>query len=512
LTKRPPLSWSASRSASIWRPLRLPLALLALVLLGPAAYQLRRQFIQRFFIDAPPGPAPALTAAPAGSPGIGAVSRLRVMLIDGLDLPTARRLPGLQRLCAAGADLQVDVGFPTVSLPVQSVLWTGLTQQQSGLWYRVAGLPRSLPHAAPARLPGSAAIAEEQAFIAGSFGFDRLWPGTGSFEQAAADEAAAPSPLVFVHVLRVDKAGHRQGAASAPYRQAAVEADALLDRLLALTPPAADLRWLVLSDHGQRPRGGHGGAEPAIRIVRACLAGGPQPLPAAGIEPIQLVDLSRALFDSLALPPVPGAVGRPLAFAIGHPDRGGTLPGQRPGRIVPALLMVAVVVLLVAMAWIRVRPLWLPAVWTAWLPLAWLSMVIGHGWPTLSNPAVYPPQGRDMILAALPGVLVLLLATGWGVRRGRSPLFLASAPAALLAAITLSALLACGGVAALLGSQHPPLDPHTTGPASFLLAVSASTCPGLALAALAGLAASRWWPAPAAGGPPIAGPSSAAPD
>ena len=78
----------------------------------------------------------------------------------------------------------------------------------------------------------------------------------------------------------MDKAGHRQGAASAQYRQAAAEADALLDRLLAVAPPSAGLRWLVLSDHGQRPRGGHGGAEPAIRIVRACLAGGPQPLPA----------------------------------------------------------------------------------------------------------------------------------------------------------------------------------------------------------------------------------------
>ena len=85
-------------------------------------------------------------------------------------------------------------------------------------------------------------------------------------------------------------------------------------------------------------------------------------------------------------------------------------------------------------------------------------------------------------------------------------------PGLLLAAVTLGVLLACGGVAALLGSPHPPLDPHFTGPASFLLAVSAATFPGLALAALAGLAASRWWPAPAAAGPPIAGPPPAAPE
>ena len=47
--------------------LKLPVALLLLALLGPAAFQLRRRLIQRFFVDGPPGPAPALTAAPPGS-------------------------------------------------------------------------------------------------------------------------------------------------------------------------------------------------------------------------------------------------------------------------------------------------------------------------------------------------------------------------------------------------------------------------------------------------------------
>ena len=71
LTMRPPLSWSTSTSASIWRRLRLPLALLALVLLGPAAYQLRRQFDPAVLRRRPAGSGAALTAAPPGSPGIG---------------------------------------------------------------------------------------------------------------------------------------------------------------------------------------------------------------------------------------------------------------------------------------------------------------------------------------------------------------------------------------------------------------------------------------------------------
>jgi hypothetical protein len=61
--------------------LRLPVALLLLALLGPAAFQLRRKLIQRFFVDATPGPAPALTAAPPGSPGVGPAARVRVLLI-----------------------------------------------------------------------------------------------------------------------------------------------------------------------------------------------------------------------------------------------------------------------------------------------------------------------------------------------------------------------------------------------------------------------------------------------
>ena len=45
----------------------------------------------------------------------------------------AERMPTLSRHCATGIDTAVDVGFPTVSLPVQHALWTGRTQQQSGV-------------------------------------------------------------------------------------------------------------------------------------------------------------------------------------------------------------------------------------------------------------------------------------------------------------------------------------------------------------------------------------------
>ena len=44
-----------------------------------------------------------------------------------------RTLPAWSALCARGDRLVVDVGFPSVSLPVEVALWSGLTQQQSGI-------------------------------------------------------------------------------------------------------------------------------------------------------------------------------------------------------------------------------------------------------------------------------------------------------------------------------------------------------------------------------------------
>ena len=69
---------------------------------------------------------------------------MRVVLLDGLSRAHALRLPSLSEICSAGQELQLDIGFPTVSLPVQSALWTGMTQQQSGLQYHIGKLPARL--------------------------------------------------------------------------------------------------------------------------------------------------------------------------------------------------------------------------------------------------------------------------------------------------------------------------------------------------------------------------------
>ncbi len=460
---------------SLQRRSTLIAAAIALAGLGLLAGQVRRRFIQTWFRDGTPGPAPALAQPGARVEGLRPAARVRVMLIDGLDAATARELPVLDGLCRAGTDLAVDVGFPTVSLPVQAVLWTGRTQQQSGWLYRIAPLVMPPPDAVALRVPGSTAVAEEQPFIAGSFGFDVRAGGGEAFAAAARERVGGAARLVFVHVLRVDKAGHRGGSGSDAYGAAARWADGVLRDLLAVAPPDAQTRWFVLSDHGHRRAGGHGGAEREVRVVRACIAGGP----AAGVDraSVHLVDVSRALQDSLGLSPAREDRGRPLAFAAAHPDPDATLPRPTPGRtLIAAIIALAALVISMLGPWRRRTLLALPL----WVPIAYGSVAIVRGLPTLSNPIVYPPLGWDAIVAGTPGLLYLLATFLLAGRR--SPLAFCATQVGLPAGLTLGALEACGGIEALLtAGAGPPLSPIWTAHAS--VGLSLLTAGALLLAA-----------------------------
>jgi hypothetical protein len=479
--------------------------------LGWGTMQLRRGFVRSFFRAAEGQVPPPLTRPATAAPGVQPVGQLRVLLIDGLDEPTARTLPALNALCAAGLDLSVDVGFPTVSLPVQAVLWTGLTQQQHGLLYRVAGLPTPLRGALPLAVPGSIAIAEEQPFIAASFGFRMSPPGAVDLAAAAQAVVTAPARLAFVHLLRVDKAGHKGRRDSPVFVAAAVWADNLLAGLLAAAPPTTDRRWLVLSDHGHRRAGGHGGAEREVRVVRACLSGGPpapltldsQSASPPDAAPIHLVDLSRVVFESLGVRLPPAAPGRPLAFARRHPDPGATLPGLPVGRCLGGLVVLAVCWLLAARSLRRSGP-WVLSfllLTVAW-PVATVSAVLLRGAPTLSNPMVYPPLGLDMMKAAWPGLLLMAVATGWLVSR-RPAHLLSVVRAVLLIAVgpAVAAFVASNGPLAVMGLASA-LDPRVTGYASFGLALLAAAAPLLAFSSASGLLATWFfsrrdgrWPA-----------------
>ena len=492
------------------RQLARGLALIAgLLAAWQALDHARRRYIKAFFIDgavadsAPPWPLPA-------APGLTRVDRVRVVLLDGLSLAHADRLPQLSALCARGQRLTLDVGFPTVSLPVQHVLWTGLTQQQSGVQYHIGELATPA-HAIPAQVD-SVAVAESHPEIVRSFGFtaaappptdapDPAWPD--SFPAAARAAIEGPARLAFVHVLRIDDAGHKTGGASPEYAAAATWSDDLLATLWSAAPADPHTRWFLLADHGHRPAGGHGDAEPGLRRVRACVVGGDPVQTVAPVTPAQapsavtprpetspdvhLVDLARALADSLDVSLDPAARGRPWSAALADPAPDGTLP--RPGPLRTAL---AALVALAGLLALRQQPkpvhahprrdLALAAgLGLLWPLLGWLALAWTHGAPTLSNPVVFPPQGKGMLDAAIPAIAVLLVLVALADRRGWSAARIAVAALVPWLAVTIAAAV-LARVPDWLLHGPPPLTPRVSAAVSVLLTQGRLACLALALA------------------------------
>lgn len=446
----------------------------------------------------------------ASGPPLQPVPRTRVVVIDGLSAEVASELPALRQLCARGVTATVDVGFPTVSLPVEVELWSGLTQQQTGVVNRYERPLLPPLRGIPSQIADSVAIAEDHGWIARSLGFATTEPdaaGNGIADAApdawravwqdrAAAAVSSAARLVFVHILRVDTAGHRSGGASLAYRTAAREADDILARLLAAD---AGARWFVLSDHGHLPGGGHGGEERALRQVQGCVAG-PGVTVAQG-KLIHLVDVARAIAESTAAVLPPEARGRPLgpalALPLGPDDAVPAMP-LGPGGVA-VLVLAAGIVLTVMFA----RTWWL-APW--WFVAACAALVIVRGEPTLSEPFIYKPAGRDMYLVWLPMIAAASAITWLGTRR--APLLrVAIGQLALPFAATAAALTACSAWPAVLGADVAPVVPRWTAYASPLLLMAAHGAAAVALAALATLvrrASGR--PAPPA--PPRSAPSA----
>jgi len=389
------------------------------------------------------GGAPAAQRPLAGGSGGAnpAVTRpVRVVLLDGLARADTARVPALARLCAGGLDLVVDVGFPTKSLPVQRVLWTGLNSQQLG--DRGDNVERAPRRGAVPPVVGGVAVVEAFTVIARSCGFPRVEPPraadsddeTGDrdsiaawragFTAAAVAEVAGAAPLVMVHVLAIDEEAHGHGRRGPSYDAALAHADQVLGAVLAAAP---DAQWLVLADHGHRMRGGHGDAEDEVRRVRACWS--PAPVAAAAGTEVHLVDVARWLADALEVPRDPRSVGRTLAVAVAHPDRDATLPRAGTVRsVLAAMLLLTGLGAAVRASRSRVAALW---------PLAGAAIVLAvAGVPTLSG---HSPTGLLVGVAAVGAALA-----GLADRR-------AGGPSATTTRITVAALGAiAGAVAALL--------------------------------------------------------------
>ena len=477
----PDLDRTRSRFA---RALVIVIALLVIAWLAPFA---RRRWIHAVLsFDAIP-------TAPVELPKLHGVQlpptpKIRVILIDGLAASVATVLPNWRAVCSRGAQLVVDVGFPTVSLPVEAELWSGLTQQQSGIVFR-SDMPL-IPalRGIPASVADSRAVAEDHGWIVRSLGFAHTEP-IADPDHVALDNhledwhrewiaharaaVTSDAQLVFVHVLRVDTAGHRAGRESPLYRVAAGTADSILGELVAAEP---DARWFILSDHGHLAGGGHGGEELELRQVEGCIAGPGVPHIHGG--PVHIVDIARSLADSLGVTLAPEAKGRVFTAALGsplHPDQ--ALPAVPLQR---AALAIVIVVIGLALS-LAVRKWWL-APW--WFVVGVISFVVVRGEPTLSTSMVWAPTGQAMYVTWLPSLVLAILATWLGLRTvATSRVVLAQL--ALPCAAVAAAITASGAWPLVFGHDIAPVTPHVTAWLSPLVLIAAHGCAAVALAVLA---------------------------
>jgi hypothetical protein len=467
---------------------------IAIVVLGAIAWvvpQVRRDFIKSVitYDAAPTEPAPLPTGT---GPGLVAIPRTRVILVDGLDEQIARTLPAWGAVCKRGLTMTIDVGFPTVSLPVEAALWSGLTQQQSGIVYR-SGVPLIPPldrRGIPAQVPMATAVAEYYGWIVRSLGFaitepaaapnnpakdldPEGWKKRWEVQALAAVQGAAP--LVFVHILRVDTAGHKFGMGGL-YNQAAIESDAILGRLVAADPAA---RWFLLSDHGHVGPGGHGGEERHIRQVQGCIAG---PGVAAGTSGlVHLVDISRAIADSTGAVLPAESRGRPLSVAVASPL--GADQAIPPIALADGVLAIFVLVVGLALSGLTVRRWWLAPLWFV---IACATLLVVRGVPTLSTGMIYKPEGRDMYLTWLAALPLATVCTYLGL--GKTTLLrVLLALLALPFAVTCAALTASGAWPTIFGAELAPVVPRYTAWSSPLLLIAAHGAAAVALGVLARL-------------------------
>jgi hypothetical protein len=292
-------------------------------------------------------PAPLVGAAPVpGEPPAppAGLARHRVLLviIDGLRADEAARLPFLATLTAAGARAQLWGDPPTYSSAQYVSLFTGVPPCDSGIRGNERLRPAGVEDVATVlrrtgrhTLGVSTEVDWWVQLFPQAFDFFRVL----TFDQVSAEVTPrwAGADLVLVHIAEPDLAAHAAGARSPPYRQAAAHA-ADLSATLARAWGWPDATVAVMSDHGHRDGGGHGGDEPEVREAFLILSG-PGVQPGGRVANARMVDAAPTLAALLGAPAPQQASGRALSELLQTPVRAalGAQDAERLARLAPAL-------------------------------------------------------------------------------------------------------------------------------------------------------------------------------
>jgi hypothetical protein len=279
-----------------------------------------------FAYRSPLAAAPPAPGAPLGQPQ---TSRVVLVIVDALREDTSRKpdvMPFLVQLRRQGAWAAMRSQPPSFSQPA----WTTIA---TGAWPEIndaAPINVDTDKIWPWTQDHIFAAAKRAGFKTAVSGYD-WWKeyippaqrDAGFFtpgEDDAADRdvvnAAMPwltgggYQLVLIHLDQVDYAGHHEGGPRDPrWNAAAARVDAQIKQI------AGALDWskdtlIVVSDHGQIDRGGHGGQDPVVLVEPFVMVG-------AGIKPgqypdIQQVDLAPTMAVLLGTNIPESSEGKPL--------------------------------------------------------------------------------------------------------------------------------------------------------------------------------------------------------
>ena len=273
-------------------------------------------------------------------PTPGLTRRLAVVMVDGLDFDVARALPAFASLRRAGVLRPLRAAFPTYTSPALVSMVTGLSPRESGI--RLNGGLDSGPRDTD-RVTTEAGLAGVEVEL-----WSREWapfvsilapPANAMIRAGRVDFfasvitarlplAARPPPidgrsparvLTFVYIGEVDETAHRHGTRSPEYRGAVDLAGALVDRYAATLDFDQDT-LVVLSDHGHRPEGGHGGMEPETQRA-FLLARGPLLRQGVTLDERPLRDVASTLSVLAGVRAPTSNLGRPMLDLLALGDR-----------------------------------------------------------------------------------------------------------------------------------------------------------------------------------------------
>lgn len=238
-------------------------------------------------------PSPYLAPLAPGKDGDQIAKQVVLVVVDALRADTARTLPGVNSLRQKGADRNMTVGQPSLSLPGWTVIGTGAWQEQSGVTLNFYSQDIKLDtifEAAKRKGLATAIVGAgggwKQLYTRGIDWNESVPTPKNEYSDLAAvrrqdDEIEATAlrimkekqpNLLLVHFAEPDDAGHAHGAASPQYREAALAEDGRFARLAAVMD-LTQSTILVTGDHGMLDRGGHGGWETEVMTVALIAAG-----------------------------------------------------------------------------------------------------------------------------------------------------------------------------------------------------------------------------------------------